>query len=131
MRASLFLACRRAVAARTPLLLLALLSGANALWAQGGAPAASTELPRGELIPRVACAAQPGETYALYLPSDYGPDRAWSLLLAFHPSARGAAFVELYRPAAERYGYVIAGSNTSTSRKIASMWLSRISPPAT
>ena len=70
-------------------------------------------LPRGVVIDRVAVAGEPDESYALYLPSDYGPDRAWSLLLAFHPSARGAAFVELYRPAAERYGYVIAGSNTS------------------
>ena len=58
-------------------------------------------------------ADDPGESYALYLPSDYSADRPWSLLLAFHPQARGRALVETYRAAAERYGYVVAGSNTS------------------
>ena len=53
------------------------------------------------------------QSYALYLPSDYTRERAWSLLLAFHPSARGATFVEKYRAAAERYGYIVAGSNNS------------------
>jgi predicted esterase len=65
------------------------------------------------VIDRVEVIGEPEESYALYLPSDYRPDRAWSLLLAFHPSARGAAFVERYRQAAERFGYVVAGSNTS------------------
>ena len=31
------------------------------------------------------------QSYALYLPSDYTPDRTWNLLLAFHPGARGVA----------------------------------------
>jgi hypothetical protein len=33
--------------------------------------------------------------------------------MAFHPSARGRAMVEKYQAAAERYGYVVAGSNNS------------------
>jgi dienelactone hydrolase len=33
--------------------------------------------------------------------------------MAFHPSARGRAMVEKYQAAAEQYGYIVAGSNTS------------------
>jgi poly(3-hydroxybutyrate) depolymerase len=71
------------------------------------------DLPRATIVESVACADDPDETYALYLPSDYTIDREWSLLLAFHPGARGRAMVETYRAAAERYGFVVAASNTS------------------
>ena len=74
---------------------------------------AAQPIPRGEIVDEVRCVDDAGETYALYLPSDYTPDRAWNLLLAFHPAARGRALVETYRTAAERYGYVVAASTTS------------------
>lgn len=86
-------------------LLLALLCAA-------ARPAAQT-LPRGTIVDAVTCAEDPAQSYALYLPSDYTPDRPWSLLLAFHPGARGRAIVEVYQVAAERYGYIVAGSNNS------------------
>jgi hypothetical protein len=38
---------------------------------------------------------------------------AWSLLVGFHPAARGRAIVEAYQAAAEKYGYIVAGSNNS------------------
>jgi poly(3-hydroxybutyrate) depolymerase len=76
-------------------------------------PAAGQELQRGIVIEAVTAADDAAQTYALYLPSDYTPDRAWNLLLAFHPAARGTAFVETYRAAAERYGYIVAASNNS------------------
>jgi poly(3-hydroxybutyrate) depolymerase len=71
------------------------------------------DLPRGVIVDDVVSGDDAAQSYALYLPSDYTPDRAWSLLLAFHAGARGRAMVEKYRAAAERYGYVVAGSNTS------------------
>jgi dienelactone hydrolase len=77
------------------------------------AVADAQDLPRGTIVDDVKCAADPAQSYALYLPSAYSPDRAWSLLMAFHPSARGRAMVEKYRAAAEQYGYIVAGSNTS------------------
>ena len=49
------------------------------------------DLPRGTVIDALPVSEDPSQSYALYLPSDYAPDRAWSLLLAFHPSARGRA----------------------------------------
>jgi len=71
------------------------------------------ELQAGAIVDRVECAADPSQTYALYLPSAYSPDRQWSLLLAFHPAARGRAMVEKYQAAAEQYGYIVAASNNS------------------
>ena len=71
------------------------------------------DLPRGRLIEDVKCAADASQSYALYLPSPYTPDRAWPVLMGFHPGARGRAIVEKYQAAAEQYGYVVAASNNS------------------
>jgi dienelactone hydrolase len=85
-----------------------------ALVAAGGTSAArGQDIPRGTIVDDVKCAADPTQSYALYVPSTYSPDRAWSLLIAFHPGARGRAMVEKYAAAAEQYGYIVAGSNTS------------------
>ena len=78
---------------------------------RAGAPAQA--LQRGTIIDRVECADDPAQTYALYLPSTYSPERTWSLLLAFHPAARGRLMVEKYQAAAEQYGYIVAASNNS------------------
>jgi hypothetical protein len=61
----------------------------------------------------VKCLSDSSQSYSLYLPSNYSRDRQWSVLVAFHPAARGRAFVEKYKAAAEQYGYVVAGSNNS------------------
>ena len=74
---------------------------------------AQQEPARGVIVDDVKCAADASQSYALYLPSNYSRDRGWSLLMAFHPAARGRAMVEKYQAAAERYGYIVAGSNTS------------------
>ncbi len=75
--------------------------------------ASAQALAPGVIHDEIAAGDDPTETYALYLPSDYSPDRPWSLLLGFHPGARGRAIVETYRAAGERYGYIVAASNTS------------------
>lgn len=77
------------------------------------AVARAQDLPRGSIVDAVTCATDASQTYALYLPSTYSPDRSWSLLMAFHPAARGRAMVETYEAAAEQYGYVVAASNNS------------------
>ncbi len=84
---------------------LPLLAGTSLVQAQ--------ELAKGTILGDVKCAADPTESYALYLPSTYSPERSWKLLMAFHPSARGRALVELYRNAAEQYRYIVAVSNRS------------------
>jgi len=74
---------------------------------------AADELPRGQIIDRVVCAANTEQSYALYLPSRYTPDRASPIIFCFDPGARGRLPVELFRDAAERYGYILAASNNS------------------
>jgi dienelactone hydrolase len=64
-------------------------------------------------IPRVQCAAHPEQSYALYLPSNYSPDRSWPLILSSDPAARGSLPLELQKAAAEKLGYVLAASNNS------------------
>lgn len=73
----------------------------------------SVELPRGKLIERVSVKHDPAQSYALYLPSNYTPEKRWPILYCFDPSARGAIPVERFRAAAERYGWIVAGSNNS------------------
>lgn len=67
----------------------------------------------GTLRPNVVCAADRQQSYAVYLPADYTPDRPWPIIYAFDPGARGPVPVEIFRDAAERFGYIVAGSNNS------------------
>lgn len=75
--------------------------------------ASAQELPRGEIIDNVQCRLDASQRYALYLPSYFNLSRQWPVILAFDGSGRGRQGVERYRAAAERYGYVVAGSNNS------------------
>src|SRR5712692_685041 len=73
----------------------------------------ASETPRGQIVDDMKCAADSSQGYALYLPSNYSPERSWNLILAFDPRARGRTPVERYQAAAESYGYIVAGSNNS------------------
>jgi dienelactone hydrolase len=77
------------------------------------AAAVAQDLPPGQVIDDVICAGDRTQSYAVYLPSNYSRERAWPLLMGFHPAARGRAIVDTYREAAEKYGYIVAGSNNS------------------
>src|SRR5436305_3147021 len=57
--------------------------------------------------------ADPTNSYALYLPSAYSPAKRWPLLLVFDPFARGEVSVKLFHEAAEKYGFIVVGSNNS------------------
>jgi dienelactone hydrolase len=88
------------------------LAAALALLGSAGT-ARAADFARGVLIERVPVAANPEESYALYLPTTYSPDRPAPILYAFDPRARGRVPVERFQAAAERYGWVVAGSNAS------------------
>ena len=75
--------------------------------------AAQTPLSTGEVIDPVAVPGQPGQTYALYIPSGYTPGRAWPILYCLDPGARGRIPVERFAAAAEKAGVLVAGSNNS------------------
>lgn len=79
----------------------------------GATPPAGQLLQTGITLPDVHSVAQLEQTYALYLPSNYSPNRSWPIVYAFDPGARGINPVELMKAAAEKYGYIVAGSNNS------------------
>lgn len=69
--------------------------------------------PVGKILPKVAAFAKPEQSYALFLPSQYTQQKLWPIVYAFDPGARGKTPVELMKDAAERYGYIVVGSNNS------------------
>ena len=75
--------------------------------------ARAQELAPGRLIERVVCKADQSQSYALYLPSNYAPGREWPIIYCFDPGARGRLPVERFKEAAEKYGYIVVGSNNS------------------
>ena len=89
------------------LILLALLAFAAA--------SGAADLPRGTLVEKVACAGQPDQAYALYLPSAYTPERRWPILYAFDARGDGRRVAELYRRAAETYGWIVVSSWSTAS----------------
>jgi pimeloyl-ACP methyl ester carboxylesterase len=75
--------------------------------------ACGQDLPRGQIIDSVRCLTAPAQQYALYVPSNYSPVRKWSAIFAFDPGAHGRVGVERFQAAAEKYGYIVAGSLNS------------------
>ena len=61
------------------------------VWLVFSSAVRAQDLPVGAIVDDVKCLAEPSQSYALYVPSRYSPDRKWSLLIAFHPGARGRA----------------------------------------
>ena len=95
------------------------------LWV-GIAPASSqtpgsppAPLAVGQVVDSVICIGDPSESYALYLPSAYTQAKRWPIIYAFDPGAQGRVPVRLYKDAAEKYGYIVAGSNNSRNFSMA------------
>ena len=95
--------------------------GRSFFWAVGSpscsrlvpGPARSQDLSPGRVVERVACVADAGRSYALYLPSAFDPGKKWPLLVLFDSGARGPLAVEAFREAAETQGWILAASNDS------------------
>ena len=83
------------------------------LFQLSGQVASAEDLARGTVLASVECLDAPAQHYALYLPTNFTPERSWPVILIFDAAARGREGVERYQAAAERYGYIIAGSNNS------------------
>lgn len=67
----------------------------------------------GQVIDKITCKADTSQSYALYLPSDYRFDKLYPVLYAFDPHGTGKIPVSNYKELAEKYHYIIAGSNNS------------------
>ena len=66
----------------------------------------------GEII-NIACRSDNNQSYTAYLPTNYSVDQNWPVIMIFEPAARGRLPVELFKEAAEQYGYILAASNNS------------------
>ncbi len=68
---------------------------------------------KGKVIPYIECKKDFSQSYALYLPSYYSEDKKWPVVYAFDSHGKGSLPVELFKGEAEKYGYIIVGSNNS------------------
>jgi predicted esterase len=80
--------------------------------------AAQGEFAAGQIIEKVVCRKDAQQSYALYLPSSYTPQKRWPILYAFAPDAQGKIPVERFQAAAEKYGWIVAGSLNSKNGSI-------------
>lgn len=53
------------------------------------------------------------QSYAVYLPKSYDISKSNPLIFIFDPTAKGKESVERLIPVAEKYGYILVGSNVS------------------
>ena len=67
----------------------------------------------GKVIAKVVTLHDAGQSYALYLPKAYAPEKKWPILYGFSPGGRGTDPVRLFKGAAEKYGWIVVGSNNS------------------
>lgn len=72
-----------------------------------------TTLEKGIIHPDITCRSDSGHSYALYLPKNFDPSLSWPLLICFDPRGNGLWPLAVFRTAADRYGYILAGSNNS------------------
>src|SRR5438105_4694906 len=66
--------------------------------------AQSDALPKGTIIERVVCRMDASQSYALFLPTAYTPQKPWPIIYCFDPVARGRVPLERFKEAAEKYG---------------------------
>lgn len=71
------------------------------------------DFPRGQIIENVECVADATQSYALYLPSNYTPGKRWNVIVGLDAGGRGRSPVAQFQEAAEKYGYIVAGSKNS------------------
>lgn len=100
-------------------LLLALVAAptlaAEAPGPQAGPVVELATLAPGALHSGLGAAPDPTQTFELYLPSGFDPAKRWPLLLVFDPRSRGKLAAEIFRPAAEELGWIVASSNNTMS----------------
>ena len=71
------------------------------------------QFPQGEIIEKVTAISNSEQSYALFLPPGYTPEKKWPILYAFDPLGRGSVPVKLFQNAAKEFGFILVGSNNS------------------
>ena len=78
-----------------------------------GNSASVTPVEKGKIIPKVTCQKYYTISYALYLPKNYTAARKFPVIIAFDPHGSGILPLEKYKDLADKYGYILMGSNDS------------------
>ena len=73
----------------------------------GAAEIEPLQVPIGEMVEGITCHSDPTQTYTLYIPSAYTSDQRLPVLLVFDPRGRSLLAAELFRDAAETYGWIV------------------------
>jgi len=68
-------------------------------------------LSAGKIYPNLPYLSQGGATFALYLPKQYTPQKAWPVVYFFDAHARGILPVKRYRKLADDFGFIFVGAN--------------------
>jgi tetratricopeptide (TPR) repeat protein len=68
-----------------------------------------------QLVENVPARSDPSQTYTLYLPKAYDAAKSYPVLLVFDPRGRGTKAAEIFRDAAEEYGWIVISSNQTRS----------------
>jgi poly(3-hydroxybutyrate) depolymerase len=68
---------------------------------------------KGQVIDKVSCKADSAQNYALYLPAAYSPAKTYPVMFIFDPHGDGKLPVTTYKELAEKYNFILAGSNNS------------------
>lgn len=71
------------------------------------------KFPIGQVIEKITCQSDPSQSYSMYLPSTYSTDKTFPIIYAFDAHGTGKLPVSKYQKLAEKYGYIIVGSNNS------------------
>ena len=72
---------------------------------------AKENFPAGQVIDRIENRNDASQSYALYLPASYSAGKTYPVVYAFDPAGTGKLPVSLYKALAEKYGYILIGSN--------------------
>ncbi len=68
---------------------------------------------KAEIIDKVEIKSDANQSYALYLPSNYSVDKEFPIIYIFDAHGSGKYPISLYKNLAEKYGYILVGSNNS------------------
>jgi dienelactone hydrolase len=68
---------------------------------------------KGVVIEKVVNLTDASQSYALYLPTSYSVEKTYPVIYAFDAHGSGKLPVSMYKSLADKYGYILIGSNNS------------------
>jgi hypothetical protein len=72
-----------------------------------------TSFVKGKVTEVIKCRYETTQSYALYLPSYYNKNKKWPVVYMFDPHGKGSLPLNKYDSIAEKFGYILIGSNNS------------------